>query len=330
VTSSRNSPAESPHPSRAEVQRQLERILANPLFQTSQRFSRFLRFAVESVLGGLADQLKESVIGVEVFGLSESYSPQENPIVRITAGRLRSRLAEYYLSCGMPDPVFIEIPKGSYVPRFAVQRHLADLESVQVAQDRISRVVCVGREQELNRLWSAFASAQAGEGAMWSWNGDAGMGKTTLGEAFLAGIPPQSPAVFIGRGSCSERLAENDAYVPILETLHTLLCDGPGQEAARVMQTTAPTWYRLVGPVASKPGARPKDGVPATYERLRREIVDFFEALSAAGPAVFFLDDLHWADASTCDLLAYIGGAAQSLSRLDSDDLPAHGDQCAR
>jgi hypothetical protein len=61
---------ESPHPVRADVEGQLERILANPLFQTSQRLSRFLRFAVESVLGGgRANQRKESVIGVEVFGL---------------------------------------------------------------------------------------------------------------------------------------------------------------------------------------------------------------------------------------------------------------------
>ena len=59
--------ARDEHPSRADVCQQLERILAHPLFQTAQRLSAFLRFAVENVIAGRADQLKEYVIGVEVF-----------------------------------------------------------------------------------------------------------------------------------------------------------------------------------------------------------------------------------------------------------------------
>jgi hypothetical protein len=80
--------------------RQLERILAKPLFQTSKRLSTFLRFAVENALAGRAEQLKEYVIGVEVFERGASYSPQEDPIVRIIAERLRSKLAEYYQGDG--------------------------------------------------------------------------------------------------------------------------------------------------------------------------------------------------------------------------------------
>ena len=75
-------------PSSAEVARQLERILADPLFQSSQRLARFLRFTVESALGGKTGQLKESVIGIDVFDRGESYSPQEDPIVRTFPGSL--------------------------------------------------------------------------------------------------------------------------------------------------------------------------------------------------------------------------------------------------
>lgn len=106
-------------PSSAEVKRQLELILADHLFQSAQRLARFLRFAVESVIVGKTEQLKESVIGIEVFERGASYSPQEDPIVRVMAGRLRAKLAEYYQSSGSSDLVLIELPRGGYLPRFS-------------------------------------------------------------------------------------------------------------------------------------------------------------------------------------------------------------------
>ena len=103
----------------SEVLRQLERILAHSLFRVSPRLSRFLRFAVENTLAGRSDQLKESVVGVEVFERGAAYNPQEDPIVRIMAGRLRSKLVEYYQEDGAGDPVVIEIPRGGYAARLA-------------------------------------------------------------------------------------------------------------------------------------------------------------------------------------------------------------------
>jgi hypothetical protein len=77
---------------------------------------RFLHFAVEQHLNGGA--LKETVIGVEVYGRSPGYDPHLDSIVRMEAAKLRSRLAEYYAAEGRHDPVVIEIPKGTYVPAF--------------------------------------------------------------------------------------------------------------------------------------------------------------------------------------------------------------------
>jgi len=97
------------------VHRQLERALASSNFARSERLSRFLRFVVERHLEGHDGDLKESVIGMEVFG-NPDYDPRQDSTVRTEAGRLRARLAEYYLGEGSGDPVIIELPKGGYVP----------------------------------------------------------------------------------------------------------------------------------------------------------------------------------------------------------------------
>src|SRR6185437_758031 len=99
------------------VRRQLERALASANFVRSERQSRFLRFVVERHLEGRDDELKESVIAMEVFG-NRDYDPKQDSIVRTQAGRLRARLAEYYGGPGSGDPVIFELPKGGYVPVF--------------------------------------------------------------------------------------------------------------------------------------------------------------------------------------------------------------------
>jgi TolB-like protein/Flp pilus assembly protein TadD len=100
------------------VRDELQRILASGLFVNSQRPGQFLRFVVESTLAGKQEQIKEYLIGVEVFGRPATYDPKDDPIVRIEAGRLRKRLSEYYGGPGANDPFIIELPKGGYVPAF--------------------------------------------------------------------------------------------------------------------------------------------------------------------------------------------------------------------
>src|SRR5262245_40555026 len=100
------------------VQKQLQRVLASPGFARNQRMSRFLRFVVERQLEGRDSELKESLIGVEVFGRRPGFDSQQDSIVRSEAGRLRARLAEYYAGEGSADSLVIELPKGGYTPRF--------------------------------------------------------------------------------------------------------------------------------------------------------------------------------------------------------------------
>src|SRR5579864_4302253 len=98
------------------VRRQIERVLESPGFARNERLSRFLRFVFDRHLEGRDRELKESVIGVEVFGRDPGYNPQSDPIVRTEARRLRARLGEYYQGAGAESSVIIDLPKGGYVP----------------------------------------------------------------------------------------------------------------------------------------------------------------------------------------------------------------------
>ncbi len=106
------------------VEKHLQRVLASPGFARNERMSRFLRFIVERQLDGRDSELKESLIGIGVFGRKPGFDPQQDSTVRSEAARLRARLAEYYIGDGRADTLIIELPKGGYVPprRFASLR----------------------------------------------------------------------------------------------------------------------------------------------------------------------------------------------------------------
>jgi hypothetical protein len=101
-----------------EIRAAVERVVTSPGFRRSPQLVAFLRFVVESVLGGKAAQIKSYTIGIEALRRGEDFDPQIDPIVRVEAGRLRRALASYYAGGGAGRSVTIEIPLGSYVPTF--------------------------------------------------------------------------------------------------------------------------------------------------------------------------------------------------------------------
>ena len=106
-----------PNPLSAEsVRTQLRKILSSSTFARSERLARFLTFTVEQTLGGRGENLKEFVIGVEVFDKNEKYDPRMDPIVRVEARRLREKLRKYYETEGHDDALYIDFPTGAYVP----------------------------------------------------------------------------------------------------------------------------------------------------------------------------------------------------------------------
>jgi TolB-like protein/Flp pilus assembly protein TadD len=111
----------SASPSADQVRAQVDKILASRLFARSERLCRFLRFCVELTLDEKSDRLKEQSVGVEVFDRKGDYDPRTDPIVRVEARRLRSKLKAYYTTSGRPDCILIELPKGAYVPSFRMR-----------------------------------------------------------------------------------------------------------------------------------------------------------------------------------------------------------------
>lgn len=163
----------------------------------------------------------------------------------------------------------------------------------------------VGRDRERQELHDAFRRAAAGNGHLLSISGDPGSGKTTLAEAFLDELTAAGMRGRIARGRCSERLAGSEAYLPVLEALESLL-HSSNADTARQIADIAPTWYAQVATSTPAGTAHTSQSPASSQERLKREIAALVRELSRVEPLILFFDDVHWADASTIDLLAYL------------------------
>src|SRR5260370_41006231 len=111
------------------VRKQLDRILSSAGFVRNERLSGFLRFIVQQHLEGKTGEIKEPVVGIEVFGRAPGYDTRADSVVRTEAAKLRTRLSEYYAGEGASDPVVIELPKGGDIPGF----HHGEAERVRPA-----------------------------------------------------------------------------------------------------------------------------------------------------------------------------------------------------
>src|SRR5262245_39294157 len=106
-----------------EIQEELGRILASEGVVNAARARRFLSYVVEKTLSGREDEIKELILGIEVFDRPSDFDPRVDTIVRVEAGKLRKRLETYYEKDNTSGGVRIEIPKGNYVPQFIRRVH---------------------------------------------------------------------------------------------------------------------------------------------------------------------------------------------------------------
>lgn len=125
----------------SSVLEQLEKIVASGAFRGAGRSIKLLRFLVEQTLNGNASHLKDYTLGAEVFERGEAFDPRSDPIARVEASRLRSRLELYYATEGGSDPILITVPKGGYVPVF--ERRQPPLEKLSAASGSGSRLTWV-------------------------------------------------------------------------------------------------------------------------------------------------------------------------------------------
>ena len=190
----------------------------------------------------------------------------------------------------------------------------------------------VGRDTELIRLQSLLERACNGKRQIVFVSGEAGIGKTTLIEAFLQNLASQrvqrpkskvqsqddwsldprrqtlDTHLWVASGQCIEQYGTSEAYMPVLEALGRLCRTTLGPQTISLLRQYAPTWL-LQLPAVLTPEEREqlqREVHGATRERMLREMAEALEALTADTPLVLSLEDLHWSDPSTLDLISYV------------------------
>src|SRR4029453_4709868 len=165
-------------------------------------------------------------------------------------------------------------------------------------------LIPIGRGAEVDRLHHALQRARAGSRQIVFVTGEAGLGKTTLVDTFLRAAD-RDGELHIGRGQCIEHYGTGEAYLPVLEALGGLCRRPDGHAFTALLGRHAPRW------LAQRPGLRAPPALPAARprlgavprERMLREMAETIEAATADRLMVLVLEDLHWTDHSTLDLI---------------------------
>jgi DNA-binding winged helix-turn-helix (wHTH) protein/tetratricopeptide (TPR) repeat protein len=165
----------------------------------------------------------------------------------------------------------------------------------------------VGRATEMAQLQQWWEHAQQGARQIVLVTGEAGIGKTTLVDAFVRQVATTAEA-WIGRGQCIEQYGVGEAYLPLLDALGHLGRSPMGARLVELLRQQAPSWLLQLPALVSETvyDTLQRRGEGATPERMLRELAEAVEVLAAEQPLVLVLEDLHWSDVSTLEWLAYV------------------------
>jgi predicted ATPase/DNA-binding winged helix-turn-helix (wHTH) protein len=156
----------------------------------------------------------------------------------------------------------------------------------------------VGRNYERAALRRVYDRAQQGHGGVVCVSGDAGLGKTALVDVFIDDLARDGQTLHIARGRCSESFTESEPFMPWIEALGELA----GEAAiSGVMQKTAPSWHREISHTGS-----------GSSRKMRRELLDFCKQMASSHPLMIVIDDFHWADIGSVDLLSFLATRLES------------------
>ena len=163
----------------------------------------------------------------------------------------------------------------------------------------------VDRRNARARIEKSLERAMRGERQVVFVTGDAGIGKTTFVDLFVRGAGGLQPGLRIARGQSVEGFGGQEAYYPMLEAIDQLIRASDDGSLVEALAKRAPTWL-LQFPALVKPGQREaleRDTAGATRERMVREACELVEAITADHTLILVLEDLHWADPSTLDII---------------------------
>jgi DNA-binding winged helix-turn-helix (wHTH) protein/predicted ATPase len=168
-------------------------------------------------------------------------------------------------------------------------------------------VSLLGRTAELVKMHGWLERALRGERQLVFVTGEPGIGKTTLVNAAVE----QAAAVQrvrVARGQCLEQYGAGEAYLPVLDGFSRLARGPDGERIVALLRQHAPEWLIEFPALlsASDRELSQRHVFGSTRERRLRELADAIEAITVEDPLIFVLEDLHWSDHSTLDLVAYL------------------------
>jgi DNA-binding winged helix-turn-helix (wHTH) protein len=212
-------------------------------------------------------------------------------------------------------PRFIEtMPRRGYLFIAPIKESVGnDVPEVESAASNL-----VGRKAELDRLEGYFQRALQGERGIVFVTGEAGIGKTTLVDAFQLQAGANISALRVARGQCVEGYGGQEPYYPMLEALGQLCQGGRQDSVVQVLASQAPMWL-VQFPALMKRGQQEKlqrEILGAGRERMLREIADALETITAESPMLLIFEDLHWADNSTIDLMSVLARRRRAAKLL--------------
>ena len=167
--------------------------------------------------------------------------------------------------------------------------------------------IFVGRQPEMNRLLAAFDEAAASHRQVVFVTGDAGIGKTSLCEAFLR-VAPTRHAIRATWAQCMRVSGPSEPYYPLLDLLTRLARSADDDTVATILSRHAPSWLPHLPALSEEAaGAFAAGTHVSTAARMLREVVTALEALAEETTLVVWIEDLQWADAATMDVLTSLG-----------------------
>jgi predicted ATPase len=177
--------------------------------------------------------------------------------------------------------------------------------------------IMVGREDELAQLQSCYTHVSEGQRRVIFVAGEAGIGKTTFVQAFLDSIAQEETAS-VGRGQCVEQYGAGEPYMPVLEALSRLGQEPGGERVIELLNRFAPTWLAQMPELLTREERvrLQSEMQSVTQQRMLREMTHALEALAAETPLVLLLEDLHWSDFSTLELISALARRSETARLL--------------
>ena len=233
--------------------------------------------------------------------------------------RFQIKTLRSILNDNVQQPRFIETVRGRgyrFIGQINVinNKKIKTIANMQPASPNPS--VPPGRDTELGQLQRWLEQAETGQRQLGFISGEPGIGKTTLLNAFLERLNYTTDDYLIGSGRCVEFYGLNEAYLPMLDALEQL-CQGPRSSVViNNLDRFAPSWLLQLPEFVENRDTLLKRVEGSGRERTLRELAQLLEATSQQQTVVLCLEDLHWADNATLEILAYIAQRTQSAKLL--------------